>query len=249
METVQVEMKGPVAWVWLDRSRKLNALNGEMLAELQGTFEALGDNREVGAVVLAGRGPAFSAGFDVVWMAGQDAESVGRELPGIEAVYDTIEACAKPVIAAVHGAAMGGGLLLTLVADVCLAAEGASFGAPEVKIGIFPNLRLIPRLERVVGLRAAKRLVLTGDPVHAVEALALGLADRVLPAEALQAEAQTLAAQLAALPTMALQTAKAAFAASRGPKYPAWERLMFTTCWARPEREAAMQVFLKSRAK
>ena len=247
METIQVEITGPVAWVWLNRPRRLNALNGEMLAELQRAFEELGDNREVGAVVLAGRGPAFSAGFDLAWMAGQDAESVGRELPSLEAVYDTIESCAKPVIAAVQGAVMGGGLLLTLVADVCLAAEGASFGAPEVKIGIFPNLRLIPRLERLVGLRVAKRLVLTGDPVNAAEAQAIGLAYRVLPADALQAEAQALAAQLAGLPTMAVQTAKAAFAASRAPKYPAWERMMFTSCWARPEREAAMQVFLKAR--
>jgi enoyl-CoA hydratase/carnithine racemase len=247
METIQLERKGPVAWVWLDQPRRLNAIDETTLAELRQTFEVLDGDGEVGAVVLAARGLAFSAGFDIAWMAGQDAGTIGRELPGVEAVYDTIEDCAKPVVAAVQGAAMGGGLLLTLVADVCLAAEEASFGAPEVKIGIFPNLRLIPRLERVVGLRAARRLVLIGDPVGAAEALSMGLVDRVLPADRLHAEAQALAEQLAALPRMAVQTAKAAFAAARGPDYAAWERAMFTACWAQPEREAFMQAFLQAR--
>lgn len=249
METIQLEMKGPVAWVWLDQPRRLNAINETTLAELRRTFEMLNGNEEVRAVILAARGLAFSAGFDMAWIAGQDAETVGRELSDVEAVFDIIEGCAKPVVAAVQGAAMGGGLLLTLVSDFCLAAEGASFGAPEVKIGIFPNLRLIPRLERIVGLRAAKRMVLLGDPVAAHEALAMGLVDRVLPAEKLHAEAQSLAEQLAALPSMAMQTAKAAFAASRGTDYAGWERIMFTACWAQPERQAAMQAFLKAREK
>lgn len=247
METIQLERKGLVAWVWLDQPRRLNAINETTLAELERTFEVLDEDDGVGAVILAARGFAFSAGFDVAWMAGQDAETVGRELPDVEAVFDTIEACAKPVVAAVQGAAMGGGLLLALVCDFCLAAEGAFWGAPEVKIGIFPNLRLIPRLERVVGLRAAKRIVLLGDPVGANEALAMGLVDRVLPARELHAEAQALAEQLAALPSMAVQTAKAAFAASRGKDYAGWERSMFTACWAQPERQAAMQAFLKAR--
>ncbi|HSR32503.1 MAG TPA: enoyl-CoA hydratase/isomerase family protein [Anaerolineae bacterium] len=247
METIQLDMKGPVAWVWLDQPRRLNAINQTTLAELRQTFEALDGDDEVAAVILAARGLAFSAGFDVAWMAGQDAGTVGRGLPDVEAVYDAIEACAKPVIAAVQGAAMGGGLLLILVADFCLASEEASFGAPEVKIGIFPNLRLIPRLERIVGLRAAKRMVLIGDPVSATEAQAMGLVDRVLPSGKLHAEAQALAEQLAALPPMAVQTAKAAFSAARGPKYPAWERIMFTACWEQPERQAAMQAFLQAR--
>jgi enoyl-CoA hydratase/carnithine racemase len=249
METIQLEMEGPVAWVWLDQPRRLNAINETTLAELRRTFEVLDGDSEVGAVILAARGLAFSAGFDVAWMAGQDAETIGRELPDVEVVFDVIEACAKPVVAAVQGAAMGGGLLLALVSDFCLAAEGASFGAPEVKIGIFPNLRLIPRLERIVGLRAAKRLVLLGDPVDAAEALAIGLVDRVLPAGELHADAQALAEQLAALPSMAVQTAKAAFAASRGKDYAGWERIRFTACWAQPERQAVMRAFLKAREK
>jgi enoyl-CoA hydratase/carnithine racemase len=246
METIELEMRGPVAWVWLSRPRQLNAINETMLAELRRVFDLLDGDEKVGAIVLAGRGLAFSAGFDIAWMATQQAETIGQELPAVEAVYDTIEASAKPVIVAVHGAAMGGGLLLALVADFCLASQEASFGAPEVKIGIFPNLRLIPRLERVVGLGAAKRVVLTGDAVDAPEALRLGLVGQVLPAEALHPEAQALAERLAGLPGLAVQSAKAAFSAARGPDFATWERAQFAACWAQPEREAAMNAFLKA---
>jgi enoyl-CoA hydratase len=247
METLLLERKGPVAWVWLNRRRQLNAINDTTLAELHQTFEALGQDESVRAIILAARGFVFSVGFEVAWMAGHDTETVAGGLPGVEAVYDAIEACAKPVIAVVQGAAMGGGLLLTLVADFCLAAESANFGAPEVKLGIFPNLRLVPRLERAVGPRAAKRMVICGDPVNAGEALALGLVDRVLPAERLQTEARVLAEQLAGLPPAAVQAAKLAFVASQGTDFVTWEREQFAACWAEPEREAAMQAFLNGR--
>jgi enoyl-CoA hydratase/carnithine racemase len=247
METLLFEQKGPVAWVWLNRPNRLNVINETMLAELRQTFERLDGDKETRAVVVAAHGPVFSAGFDITWMAGRDAEAVSRGLASAESVYDAVEACSRPVIVAVQGPAMGGGLLLALVADYCLAADTATFGTPEVKIGIFPNLRLIPRLERLVGLRAAKQLVLGGEPAGAAEALSWGLVNRVLPSDRLHAEAQALAEQLAALPTAALQTGKAAFAASRGPDYAAWERAQFADCWARPEREAAMRAFLQRR--
>lgn len=247
METLLLERKDPVAWVWLDRSRRLNALNETSLAELRQVFEELDRDERIRAILLGGRGFAFSAGFDIAWMAGQDTLTTSEDLGTIEAVYDTIEACSKPVIAAVHGAAMGGGLLLALVADLRLAAERASFGAPEVKIGIFPNLRLIPRLERVVGLGAAKRLVLTGEPVDAGEALRIGLVEQVLPKATLYPEAEALAESLAGLPPLALRSAKAAFSASRGPDFVAWERAEFADCWTHPDRQEAMQAFLEAR--
>jgi enoyl-CoA hydratase/carnithine racemase len=249
MESLQLEKDGPVAWVWLNQPRRLNAINETTLAELRQTFEDLDRDEETGAIVLGARGFVFSAGFDVAWMAGLDAGRVAREVAGVEAVYDTIEACSKPLIAAVQGAAMGGGLLLALVADLRLAVEEASFGAPEVKIGIFPNLSLIPRLERIVGLGTAKQMVLTGDPLPATEALTRGLVNQVVPAEQLRDRAQALAAQLAALPPMGVQLAKAAFATSalvQRPAYLTWERDQFAACWAQPEREAAMSAFLKA---
>ena len=247
METIQLEKNGPVAWVWLNRPRRLNALDQTSLAELRQTFESLDKDEATKAVVLAGRGLAFSAGFDVAWMAGLDAKTVARELADVQAVYDTIESSSKPIIAAVHGAAMGGGLLLALVADLRLASERASFGAPEVKIGIFPPLGLAPRLERLVGLGAAKRMVLTGEPISAAEAERMGLVERIVPSDALREQARALAGQLSALPPTAVQFAKAAFAAARRPGYAGWETASFAACWALPERESAMRAFLQSR--
>jgi enoyl-CoA hydratase/carnithine racemase len=185
MERLRVETDGPVAWVWLDRPDRLNALDDTALTELRETFEALDGDETVRAAVVAATGPIFSAGFDVRWMSGLDTETVAGEQEGIRAVYDTIEAFTKPLVAAVHAPAMGGGLLLALVSDIRLASEGASFGAPEVKIGIFPSLDLVPRLEHVVGLGVAKRMVLTGDPITAVEAERIGLIEPLVPADEL----------------------------------------------------------------
>lgn len=217
-----------------------------VLRDLRAAFEELDADEDVGAVVLAARGPVFSAGFDVDWMAGIDAGTVERELGEVRNIYDTIEKLSQPVVAAVHGPAMGGGLLLALVADVRLASDGASFGAPEVKIGIFPSLDLIPRLERVVGLGRAKRMVLAGDPISAEEAERIGLVDPLVPADRLHDAAGALAQQLASLPRSGVRSAKEAFAASRRSEYAGWEAEAFATCWASPEREAFMRAFLDS---
>ena len=245
METVALERKGPVAWVWLNRPRRLNAMNPAMFAELQQTFEALEGDDGIKAIVLAGRGQAFSAGFDVVWMLGLKPETVAQDIDSVHALYDSIEACAKPLIVAVHGAAVGGGLLLALVADFVLASEGASFGAPEVKLGFFPPLELIPRLERRVGLGAAKRIVLTGELLDAAEAERIGLVERVVEGDALYEEAQEWAERLAALPPTGVQLAKQAFGAAQREGYRAWETAQLATCWTAPDRAAAMEAFLK----
>lgn len=245
METVALERKGPVAWVWLNRPRRLNAMNPAMFDELQQTFGALEGDGGVKAIVLAGRGPAFSAGFDVAWMSGLKPETVAQDIDSVHALYDSIEACAKPLIVAVQGAAVGGGLLLALVADFVLASEGASFGAPEVKLGFFPPLELIPRLERRVGLSAAKRIVLTGELFDAAEAERIGLVEWVVAVDALYQEAQELAERLAALAPTGVQLAKQAFAAAQREGYRTWETAQLATCWTAPDRAAAMEAFLK----
>jgi enoyl-CoA hydratase/carnithine racemase len=247
METIEIERSGAVAWVWLNRPRWLNAIGDTMLAELEDAFRGLGRDEAVRAVVVAGRGPAFSAGFDIAWMEGKGLQAIAEGLAGVESVYDVIEACSKPVIAALHGVVMGGGLLLALVCDRRLATEGTSVGAPEVKIGIFPNLRFVPRLVRVVGEGAARQIVLSGEPVDAAAALRMGLVEQVVPVGELHGRAQALAGQLADLPGYAVQAAKAAFAAARRRDFAEWERAEFAMCWNRPERKVAMQAFLQSR--
>jgi enoyl-CoA hydratase/carnithine racemase len=245
MGVVLLEMKGPVAWVWLNRPRRLNAIDEALLAELGSAFETACRSAEVRAIVLAAHGLVFSAGFDIEWMVEKDAGTMVEGLDEVCALYDAIESCAKPVIAAVQGAAMGGGLLLALVADYCLASESAAFGTPEVKVGMLPALQLVPRLVRAVGIGAAKRLLLSGDPLDAREAQRIGLAQRVVPAESLISEAQRLAEQIARFPPAAVQSTKAAFAAAQMPGYSEWEKAQFATCWQLPERQAAMRAFLK----
>lgn len=246
MKTIELQITGAVAWVWLNQPQRLNTINQASLHELRQTFEELDRNEAVRAIVLAGRGPAFSAGFDVSFMADLTPEAVANGLDETRAVFDTIEQCSKLLIAAIHGAAMGGGLLLTLVSDFRLATDRASFGAPEVRIGIFPSLDLIPRLERVVGMGAATEMVLSGKPIDAIEAHRIGLVQRVVPGESLNAEAQKLAERLASLPPVAVQLAKEAFRAARRPGYADWEKEKFVACWASPEREAAMRNFLRA---
>jgi enoyl-CoA hydratase/carnithine racemase len=222
----------------------MNAIDDTMLSELHSAFEKLGRSDAIKAVVLAGHGRAFSAGFDLGWLVDLEAKTIEEGMDGTSALFEVVQSCAQPLIAAVHGAAMGAGLLLALAADIRLASEAASFAAPEVKIGLFPALALVPRLERTVGLSAAKRLLLTGDSISGREAERIGLVDSILPADGLHAETQAFAERLASLPPTAVQLTKAAFAAVRRPGYAEWENEQFATCWRLPEREAAMRAFL-----
>lgn len=246
METLALETRDAVAWVWLNRPQRLNTIDPTMFDELRQTFEALDGDDAIKAVVLAGRGEAFSAGFDVSWMVGLTPETVAADIGEVRALYDLIEGCAKPLVVAVHGPAVGGALLLVLVADLVLASEEAGFGAPEVKLGFFPPLDLVPRLERRVGLGAAKHIVLTGELIDATEAHRIGLVEQVVPEEALYEQAQELAERLAALPSSGVQLAKQAFAAARREDYGAWEADHIAACWASQERQAAMDAFLEA---
>lgn len=244
METLAFERKGPVAWVWLNRPAHLNAMNPSMFDELRQVFRRLKEDATVKTIVLAGRGETFSAGFDVSWMVGLTPETVAAGIGDLDILYDDVETCPQPLIVAVHGPAVGGGLLLALVADLVLASGEAGFGVPEVKLGFFPPLSLVPRLERRVGLGAARYIVLTGELIDASEAHRIGLVERVLPADALYEEVQELAERLAALPSAGVRLAKEAFAAARSPDYRAWETAQFVTCWASPDRQAAVEAFL-----
>jgi enoyl-CoA hydratase/carnithine racemase len=246
METLALEKRDAVAWVWLNRPHRLNTIDPTMFGELRQTFDDLDRDANVKAVVLVGRGPTFSAGFDVSWMVGLTTETVAADIGEVRALYDAIESCAKPLVVAVHGPAVGGGLLLVLVADLVLASEEAGFGAPEVKLGFFPPLDLVPRLERRVGLGAAKHIVLTGELIDATEAHRIGLVQRVVPEGALYEHAQELAERLAALPSSGVQLAKEAFAAARRADYGDWEALHIAACWTSQERKAAMDAFLEA---
>jgi len=194
---VRVERNGPVAWVLLDRPEVLNALNSDMLEQLESTFRGLETDRTLRAVVLAGAGPVFAAGADIAEMEQKTlAEGIEFGFLG-QRVAERIERCPVPVIALVEGYALGGGLEVALAADFIVAAEGAKLGLPEVTVGIHPGMGGATRLARLVGRAQAKRLTFTGVPVSAEEAFRIGFVVQLVPAATAREEVGRLAETIA----------------------------------------------------
>jgi enoyl-CoA hydratase len=192
-ETIRVERDGAVATVTVNRPSVLNALNRQAIAELDRAFAALGADGEVAAAILTGAGEkAFVAGADIAEIQALDAAAGCDFARAGQAVFDRIEGLGKPVVAAINGFALGGGCELALACTLRLAAETARFGQPEVKLGLIPGYGGTQRLARQVGPGRALDLLLTGRMVNAAEALAIGLVQRVVPADRLLAEARQL---------------------------------------------------------
>jgi enoyl-CoA hydratase len=210
--TVRLERAGAVATVTLDRPKALNALDEATLRDLARAIRELRRDDAVRAVIVAGAGRAFSAGADVSAMAAMSpADGYALSRLGHD-VFGRLEALEVPVVAAVHGVALGGGLELALACDLIVAAEGARLGQPEINLGLIPGFGGTQRLVRRIGLGRARRLVYLGEQVQAAEALAMGLVDRVVPASELAAEAGSLATALATKAPRALAQAKRATA-------------------------------------
>jgi enoyl-CoA hydratase len=200
-----VEKRPPLAIVTLDRPKVLNALNAQTLNELDSAFADLARDAAIRVVLLMGAGGrAFAAGADIRELAALSAEE-GRlfSLRG-QAVFRSIEALGKPVIACVQGFALGGGAELALACTLRLAADDARFGQPEVKLGVITGYGGSQRLPRLVGRGAALKLLLTGAIIDAAEALRIGLVDEVVPAADLWSRAEALALEIASNAPLAI---------------------------------------------
>ncbi|HXQ95130.1 MAG TPA: enoyl-CoA hydratase-related protein [Thermoplasmata archaeon] len=209
LRAVRVEKKGPVAWVLLDRPEALNALNANLLSQLDEVFTRLEGEPDVRCVVLAGASPVFAAGADIAEMAKKDLAE-GRAFGFVgQAVCKRIEEFRTPVIALVEGFALGGGLELALAADFIVAAEGAQLGLPETTVGIHPGFGGASRLTRLIGRARTKLLIFTGVPVSAEEAARLGFVVRVYPADRIRDEVAALAGSIAERAPLAVAWAKA----------------------------------------
>jgi enoyl-CoA hydratase len=197
-----------VALVRLNRPSVLNALNLALRRALASAFETLETDEAVKVIVLAGGERAFCAGADLnEYVDATPPEIIGRHM---DRLWGAISHCRKPVIAAVRGHVLGGGCELAMHADVIVAGEGARFGQPEVLIGLMPGGGATQRLTRAVGKFRAMRLLLSGEPFNAAEALAMGLASEVVPDAQVEAHALALATKMAAGPQQALQSIKEA---------------------------------------
>jgi enoyl-CoA hydratase len=196
---IRLDLRPPVAVVTLDRPKVLNALNAATFAELADVFEALAGDDAVRVVLLTGAGGrAFAAGADIGELAQAATAEDGRAfaLRG-QQVFRRIETLGKPVIACIQGFALGGGCELAMACTFRIAAEDARLGQPEVKLGILCGYGGSQRLPRLVGRGAALKMLLTGDPIDAREALRIGLVDEVVPTAELMTRAEAIALAIA----------------------------------------------------
>jgi methylglutaconyl-CoA hydratase len=197
--------------VTVNRPAVRNAFNAELIAALRAAFVALAGDRDVRTIVLAGEGKTFSGGADIAWMRASIALSHAenlRDAEALAAMLRAIDECPQPVIARIHGAALGGGCGLAAVADIAVAADDTIFGFTEVKLGILPAV-ISPFVIAKIGVSHARALFLTGERFGAARAQAIGLIHDVVAADALDARIDAIVAELRTSSPTAVARAKA----------------------------------------
>lgn len=204
---VHVERDGAIGIIRLDRP-PVNALNSQMHGELAAAATELDADLAVRAVVVHGGPKAFAGGADIKEMADLGPAEISVFGKALTRALDAIARIRVPVVAAVTGYALGGGLELALAADFRIVADDARLGFPEITLGVFPGAGGTQRLPRLIGTAAAKRMIFTGRPVRGQDAVTLGLAEEAVPTDQVLDRAMALARQLAAGPTAALAAAK-----------------------------------------
>jgi enoyl-CoA hydratase len=205
LDNLLIAREDRVALLTVQRPERLNALDARTLDELRQAFLTVKQDNEIRCVILTGAGDrAFAAGADINELAQDTPESARRRGLTGQQVFDLIEQLGKPVIAAVNGFALGGGCELAMACTFRLAADTARFGQPEINLGIIPGFGGTQRLVRLVGKTKAMEMILTGAPITAQEALAVGLVNRVVAAADLLKAARTLAAELSTKAPVAL---------------------------------------------
>jgi enoyl-CoA hydratase len=200
-ETIQVERRGAVTLITLDRPKALNALNRQVLAELIDAFAAFDVDEGQHCAVLTGSERAFAAGADIKEMSSQGFAEMYSS--NFFAGWERVTATRKPWIAAVAGYALGGGCEVAMMADLIIAADTAQFGQPEIKLGVTPGMGGSQRLARAIGKAKAMEMCLTGRNMGAEEAERAGLVARVVPADRLVDEALKLAETIASMAPLA----------------------------------------------
>jgi len=210
-KTLLYEKKDDIGILTVNRPDKLNAISNELTSELSSLMDELEKDDKLRVLVITGAGDkAFVAGADIQELVDRDARMGRRVSRDRQEIFSRIENLPVPVIAAVNGYALGGGLELALACNIRVCSEKAQFGAPEVKLGIIPGDGGTQRLPRLVGLGRGMEMVLTGDFIDAQEAYRIGLVNKVVPPEELMKAAMELAQKIASRPPLAVRYAKEA---------------------------------------
>ena len=247
-DLIQSSQDGNVVLLRLNRPEARNALSPELMEELASELERLDPDPEVRCVVIAGSDKVFAAGADIKAMSERTfAEALRHPAAGF---WRRLAAIKTPMIAAVSGYALGGGCELALACDMIVAAEGATFGQPEINLGIIPGGGGTQRLARVLGKQRAMELVLTGERFDAAAALELGLVNRVVEGDGWLDEAMALAATIAERPPIAARLAKQAVIAAEETALSAGlenERRLYELAMATEDRVEGMTAFLEKR--
>jgi enoyl-CoA hydratase/carnithine racemase len=210
-KTITLKQKQTTTWITLNRPDKLNAINNTMLQELTQALKTTENEPNTRCIIVTGEGKkAFSTGADITELQKLTRQTAKKFSQKGQQAFNKIEAHSKPVVAAINGYALGGGLELALACDFRLASENATLGFPEMKLGIIPGWGGTQRLPRAIGTAEAKRLIMLGDMAKADEALRMGLVDMVVPHSKLEAEAETMTKRLSKGLSTAIKHAKQA---------------------------------------
>jgi len=215
MTTVTVEARNRVARVTLDRPERRNALSLAVMHELLDVVRAIGDDEHVAVVVIAGSGPAFSAGHDLSEMVDRDDAFYTELFATCVELMTAVHEIPQPVIARVHGIATAAGCQLVAACDLAVAASDARFATPGVNIGLFCSTPMVP-LVRAIGRKRALEMLLTGDPIDAATAMQWGLVNRVVPPEELDGAVDALAQRITRSSPAVVALGKRAFYAQDG---------------------------------
>ena len=246
-EFVRLEVAGAVGTIRLDRP-KMNAVNARLRDELAEAARAADADPAVRAVVLYGGERVFAAGADIKEMADMTYADMTEHCRALQDSLNVVARIGAPVVAAITGYALGGGLELALCADFRVAGESAKVGQPEIQLGVIPGAGGTQRLPRLIGPSKAKDLIFTGRHVAADEALALGLVDKVVPDDQVYAAATELAARYAEGPAVALRAAKEAVDAGLEVDLQTGleiERLHFAGLFATEDQKIGMRSFVE----
>lgn len=247
-ETILTETRGRVGLITLNRPQALNALNDQLIADLNTALDGYEADDGIGCIVLTGSEKAFAAGADIKEM--QSKSYIDAYRSDFIASWERVCRCRKPVIAAVSGFALGGGCELAMSCDFIIAADTAKFGQPEIKLGMTPGAGGSQRLTRAVGKAKAMELCLTGRNMDAAEAERAGLVARVVPAAGLLEDAlktaETIAAMSPTAATMTKDCVNRAFETTlaEGVRY---ERRTFYSLFGTPDQKEGMAAFTEKR--